>query len=589
MMNLKHVKQQLHKAYFELLTIASSQCLEKSLSFMTERIAQLEGIRSTGIYRYCEDGYHLLHRVEMDNSEPSLNSRVVPEHMEMHQWIEAKNVNGYFMKLNAEYVLYIESKKQMDHLLLNMLQFEVVRMLRAATWRMNQQGQFKFLYHLSIRLFTMENKAEIVQEVITAITQFYPSYTTQLLLSRDTDIEIDCPIQPITYNDEEPMSYSSMAFISGEVQIEKHSEQIYKLFAPLTGNQGVYGVIQLVKEEGVYLQKNDVQFIMEIAQTAGKSIENASLMENSSHQISDLKLINDVTHKLNSNLDLKGIMEYVRNKIIDICQAMEVGFIFKRDHEYTTIEAASTSYFKSQGGAFASYLLENIDGPKFYGNYKEYPGLPYRSLLIIPMQQEFEVYGLVVIMHPLSYFFSFERFKLLQSLIQHCSLALSNAILKEELQKAVITDYLTKLYSRSYLEEMIIKLRKSTAKGALILFDIDDFKRVNDTYGHHVGDKVLKQVADVIHEYTAEEAIPSRWGGEELAIYTPNQEIDDAVALAKKICQHVERSTDPSVTVSCGVSSWGDVGKDTVSELFIRADRALYEAKSKGKNSVVKS
>lgn len=136
---------------------------------------------------------------------------------------------------------------------------------------------------------------------------------------------------------------------------------------------------------------------------------------------------------------------------------------------------------------------------------------------------------------------------------------------------------------------MIIKLRKSTAKGALILFDIDDFKRVNDTYGHHVGDKVLKQVADVIHEYTAEEAIPSRWGGEELAIYTPNQEIDDAVALAKKICQHVERSTDPSVTVSCGVSSWGDVGKDTVSELFIRADRALYEAKSKGKNSVVKS
>lgn len=590
MMNLKHVKQQLHKAYFDLLTIASTQCLEKSLSFMTERIAQLEGIQTAGIYCYYEEDYRLLHGVEMGNSKPLLQNRVVPEQMGIHQWIEAENVNGYFMKLNAEYVLYIESKKQLDQLLLNMLQSEVVRMLRAATWRMNQQGQFKFLYHLSVRLFTMKNKAEIVQEVITTITQFYPSYTTQLLLSQDTDIEIDCPIHPITYNEEEPMSYSSMAFISGEVQIEKHSDQIYKLFAPLTGNQGVYGVIQLVKEEaGVYLQENDVQFIMEVAQTAGKSIENASLMENSSHQISDLKLINDVTHKLNSNLDLKGIMEYVRDKIIDICQAMEVGFIFKRDREYTTIESASTSYFKTQGDAFASYLLENIDGPKFYGNYKEYPGLPYRSLLIFPMQQEFEVYGLVVIMHPLSYFFSFERFKLLQSLIQHCSLALFNAILKEELQKAVITDYLTKLYSRSYLEEMIIKLRKSTAKGSLILFDIDDFKRVNDTYGHHVGDKVLKQVANVIHKYTEEEAIPSRWGGEELAIYTPNQEIDDAVALAKKICRHVERSTDPSVTVSCGVSSWEDVDKDTVSELFIRADRALYEAKSKGKNSVIKS
>ncbi|WP_258872014.1 diguanylate cyclase domain-containing protein [Virgibacillus dokdonensis] len=73
-----------------------------------------------------------------------------------------------------------------------------------------------------------------------------------------------------------------------------------------------------------------------------------------------------------------------------------------------------------------------------------------------------------------------------------------------------------------------------------------------------------------------------------LAIYAPDKKINEAVVLAEEICNYVENNTDPPVTLSCGVSTWENNYNDSISELFIRADRALYKAKHKGKNSVVR-
>ncbi|ASF40173.1 GGDEF domain-containing protein [Halobacillus halophilus] len=184
-------------------------------------------------------------------------------------------------------------------------------------------------------------------------------------------------------------------------------------------------------------------------------------------------------------------------------------------------------------------------------------------------------------------FFSFDSFKLLQSLIHHSTLAFANSMPREELEKTVITDYLTKLHSRKYLDECVEAHRLNDKCGTFILFDIDNFKAVNDTYGHQTGDEVLCQTAETILSVLKGRGMAARWGGEELAVYIPGMICEEAFQIAHSIRKEIFLATSPSVTVSCGVSSWKADYPLNGKELVRRADEALYKAKEAGKNQIV--
>src|SRR5690606_712930 len=160
------------------------------------------------------------------------------------------------------------------------------------------------------------------------------------------------------------------------------------------------------------------------------------------------------------------------------------------------------------------------------------------------------------------------------------------SILREELEKLVITDYLTKLYSRNHLEDCVQESLETDAFGTFILIDIDDFKGINDTYGHQVGDEALVQIANLIKENIRDHDIGARWGGEELAIYLPRVGLSSGIAVAERLGKRVEHQSNPKVTISCGVATWNKDCKETFQSLFHRADNALYAAKQSGKNRV---
>ena len=130
------------------------------------------------------------------------------------------------------------------------------------------------------------------------------------------------------------------------------------------------------------------------------------------------------------------------------------------------------------------------------------------------------------------------------------------------------------------MNERIQSRQRKDLFGSLILVDIDHFKKVNDTYGHQIGDRLLIAVSDVIRSCIGESDIAARWGGEELAVYLPQIRAEQAYRIAKRFrSAGVEEKTDPSVTVSCGVSDWMfEDDKVSVESLFYRADMALYEA-----------
>lgn len=159
---------------------------------------------------------------------------------------------------------------------------------------------------------------------------------------------------------------------------------------------------------------------------------------------------------------------------------------------------------------------------------------------------------------------------------------------------ATTKDELTQLYLRDVFEVVIKKEigranRKNTSL-CLLLIDIDDFKRINDTNGHLIGDEVLNRIGVSINESVRDMDLAARYGGDEIAIIMPGSDIEDAYRAAQRIRKTIEQMQFRgfSVTVSIGVSQT-DQHISMPIGLINAADSALYRAKDKGKNQVIKS
>jgi diguanylate cyclase (GGDEF)-like protein len=172
----------------------------------------------------------------------------------------------------------------------------------------------------------------------------------------------------------------------------------------------------------------------------------------------------------------------------------------------------------------------------------------------------------------------------------HAALALRNAVLLERMSEMAATDGLTSLANRRSFDEALARdiSRASRTDGRLsvVLLDLDHFKRLNDTYGHLVGDNVLREVAAVLSDYGREYDTVARYGGEEFAIVLPGCSSTVALQVAERLRQAVEEAnTDVPVTASCGVATFPTDGFDARS-LLQAADEGLYASKRHGRNKV---
>lgn len=174
--------------------------------------------------------------------------------------------------------------------------------------------------------------------------------------------------------------------------------------------------------------------------------------------------------------------------------------------------------------------------------------------------------------------------------------------LRVELEKSrndAIRDGLTGTYNRKAFDERISQLMdlnlSKSAPFSLLLLDIDDFKQINDSYGHPIGDRVLLATAQKCNQNIRKEDFLARYGGEEFAILLPGANLENATNKARQICQSLAKTQYKldnkkkgkmvSVTVSIGISAYRT--GDTVAGLVDRADKALYSAKQAGKNQAV--
>jgi diguanylate cyclase (GGDEF)-like protein len=189
--------------------------------------------------------------------------------------------------------------------------------------------------------------------------------------------------------------------------------------------------------------------------------------------------------------------------------------------------------------------------------------------------------------------------ELFHYLAAQTGVSLENVDLHETVQREAVTDELTGLSNHRRFQEALAseleRARRFETGVGLVMLDVDDFKKVNDTYGHQVGDRVLKEVARVLRTESREVDEPARYGGEELAVILPAADLEGAYNLAERVRRGIEAIDVPipgdrplRVTASFGAAALPESATDQGS-LIAAADAALYAAKRSGKNRTVRA
>lgn len=453
------------------------------------------------------------------------------------------------------------------------------------------------LFYMSMQLHSWNDADGVLTDLIRFLEELVPGKAFEIYVSQDHYSSLSS-VRPLRFQQsEDDLRYR--AFVEGRPLVsEAGADRIQEAAFPLRGKQGVYGILRCSTEDEP-LSPETLQNVTLLADTAGGAFENAKLYEQANRYVDELRLINEMSQRLNQSLTPQHIYQFASKELRHIFDA-EFSCIVeldKTDGRLVVRASEPASFFNEQYEAdygFSGKVMASKE-PVIISDFEADPIVRSvwmektnsRSLLACPILMDDTAVGVIMVAHRRPNYFSYEKYRLLQTLSGHIGLAISNACLHAEVRRMVQTDRLTGLYARHYLDDHIGMLQKRDPRGSLIVVDIDNFKLVNDTYGHQAGDEVLVKISAITRACVREGDIPSRWGGEELAVYLPGATKEQAEQVAERIRRRVFSETNPQTTVSCGISEWRrEDDKISVESLFYRADMALYKAKHEGKNRI---
>lgn len=323
----------------------------------------------------------------------------------------------------------------------------------------------------------------------------------------------------------------------------------------------------------------------------------------------------DISKDLGSTLDPYVILQKAFNqfrKIIDFT-TISVLLFDDIDSSYNLIvqpsesvsikyqQKLSDSIFKlfSEYPAEPAISPENFKQPVFFKPQTpaDEPIASYKQVLHLPIVLSNGVKGLIHLARKQNNHFTPQEFDITSQFTGIFITSIKNALIHKRTEKLAFTDPLTELYNHRYFQETLshefIRTSRYEKPLSLMIMDIDFFKKFNDTYGHLVGDKVLKHVAAIFKSSIREQIdTVARYGGEEFAVILPETSIEGAAKFADRIRKKVEESRvidgerELKVTISVGVSCTTVTKCSKTSDLIEAADQALYTSKANGRNQV---
>jgi two-component system, cell cycle response regulator len=336
----------------------------------------------------------------------------------------------------------------------------------------------------------------------------------------------------------------------------------------------------------------------------------------------DLQAIVELTDLVSSTLKPKQVLDIIVRKISETINLKRCSFfsIGIGKQKYAEVMSSSDSIGKQKikvdlkkypeiRKALSSrktILVKNVQRDPLMTEVKGLIApLNIRSIIAVPVIFRDEVIGTLVLSTTKEgQSFKKREVRLFMALANASANALYNAFLyehldreKTRLEKLAITDYLTGIYNVRYfynrLEEEFSRAERYQLPLSCIMFDIDYYKKINDTFGHRIGDIVLREFAQLVRSHARKSDIFARYGGEEFIMLLPQTAREGAITEAERIRKAVvehsfhTKETNIRITVSVGVVSLPDEKIKNYDELIHCADTALFEAKNKGRNSVI--
>ncbi len=319
-----------------------------------------------------------------------------------------------------------------------------------------------------------------------------------------------------------------------------------------------------------------------------------------------LKKHYEVTKLLMTTLNLEGLLETMLKIVMDITES-QIGIVYL--YEESENKLAPIVSFGTPSKLSSLSMDEGFPGMAAKEKTTQIIKTPVRDgeqvlemgftqaipaeTAYIPLIHQERILGVLVVGSVRDY--RKEQRMLFDFLANQLSIALDNAIMHHKIRELSITDPLTTLYNRRYLNMRFIEewARSKRHKQPLtvILSDVDNFKSVNDTYGHDRGDDVLRDLSQIFKKHVRKEDVAARYGGEEFVLLLTNCSSADAAILAERIRKEVEETVydwmdNKPATISIGIATYPEIEVDNSDELIQAADHAMYKAKLTGKNKV---
>lgn len=325
------------------------------------------------------------------------------------------------------------------------------------------------------------------------------------------------------------------------------------------------------------------------------------------HRIAELFTLQQVSKAIGSLLNIHELMNYVNDITLGVMGVKDSTIILFNE-KTSELEVHTTNITDKEAYATlcnnincpellsilegeTAILDNNIDSNRFCFTV----GRDIKSLICVPIVSKSKKFGLILIEQNFENAFDIDNVKLLTVIAQQVGIAMENVDLYHKMHELAVRDNLTGVYNRLYfherLQEELVNAKNECYELSVAMFDIDHFKKFNDTYGHLFGDKVLKTVTEVMDQSIRSKDVIARFGGEEFIILFPYTSLAKAYKIVERLREKIastnitDGSVCVSVTASFGIASFPQNASNAM-ELLKKADDALYKAKDSGRNCV---
>jgi diguanylate cyclase (GGDEF)-like protein len=378
------------------------------------------------------------------------------------------------------------------------------------------------------------------------------------------------------------------------------------LVVPMRYDDVVVGVITLSKLGLNQFDRHDLRLLSILADLAATALESARNLARSDALAGELRLLLDVSAELAASLDTRQVSNVLARHLATVMDVDEC-------------EISWWDRANDRVASLGSYPIVDPDTLEPYFDIAEYPltrrvlddqvvarvditrpdadpaeaalllAAGRRSLVMLPLAVKGETIGLAELFSRGAIEADEERLVLARTIANEASIALENARLYGEARALADRDPLTGFFNHRSLHERFgqeaVRARRIHRPLSLLMMDVDDFKLVNDTFGHLLGDEVLRWTAETIRRTIRASDIPARYGGDEFAILLPDADGDEATRTAERLIEAFADSTfshdgrlNVPIGVSIGVATFPADGR-TAAELIAVADAGLYRMK----------